>query len=108
MSMEAIYPNGNREVLAFVDNFQWNWQINYVFAEDVAPLVPKGTTIVTTAWHDNTSSNPNNPDPNQWVGWGQRTVDEMSHNWVDVTYLGQEEYERMVAERNAKATIAAP
>jgi len=101
MSMEAIYPNGNREVLAFVDNFQWNWQINYVFSEDAAPLVPKGTMIVTRAWHDNTTNNPNNPDPNQWVGWGDRTVDEMAHNWVDVTYLGQEEFERMVAERNA-------
>jgi len=101
MSMEAIYPNGRREVLSFVDNFQWNWQINYVFDEDVAPLVPKGTMIVTTAWHDNTAENPYNPDPNQWVGWGDRTVDEMAHNWVDVTYLGQEEYERMTAERNA-------
>ncbi|MEZ5489763.1 MAG: hypothetical protein R3F50_05535 [Gammaproteobacteria bacterium] len=103
MTMEAIYPNGNREVLAFVDNFQWNWQINYVFEEDAAPLVPKGTVIVTTAWHDNTAENPYNPDPNQWVGWGDRTVDEMAHNWVDVTYLGQEEFERMVAERNARA-----
>jgi len=103
MSMEAIYPNGNREVLAFVDNFQWNWQINYVFGEDAAPLVPAGTMIVTRAWHDNTTGNPNNPDPNQWVGWGDRTVDEMAHNWVDVTYLGEEDYERMLAERNARA-----
>ncbi len=103
MSMEAIYPNGSREVLAFVDNYQWNWQINYVFDEDAAPLVPKGTMIVTTAWHDNTTGNPYNPDPNQWVGWGDRTVDEMAHNWVDVTYLGQEEYERMLAERNVRA-----
>ena len=87
---------------AFVDNFQWNWQINYVFAEDAAPLVPKGTMIITTAWHDNTENNPYNPDPTQWVGWGDRTVDEMAHNWVDVTYLGQEDYERMLAERNAR------
>ncbi len=101
MSMEAIYPNGNREVLSFVDNFQWNLQINYVFDKDSAPLVPKGTMIVTRAWHDNTEANPYNPDPNQWVGWGDRTVDEMAHNWVDVTYLGQDEYERMVAERSA-------
>ena len=103
MSMEAIYPNGNREVLAFVDNFQWNWQINYIFDNDVAPLVPKRTMIVTRAWHDNTDANPYNPDPNQWVGWGDRTVDEMAHNWVDVTYLGQEEYEKMVAERKVVA-----
>lgn len=101
MSMEAIYPNGEREVLSFVDNFQWNWQINYVFDEDAAPIVPKGTMLITTAWHDNTTNNPNNPDPNQWVGWGDRTVDEMAHNWVDVTYLGQEEYERLIAERSA-------
>ncbi|NQV70784.1 MAG: hypothetical protein HQ498_12230 [Pseudohongiella sp.] len=103
MSMEAIYPDGNREVLAFVDNFQWNWQINYIFDEDSAPLVPKGTMIITRAWHDNTASNPYNPDPNQWVGWGDRTVDEMAHNWVDVTYLGQEEYEKLLAERNVSA-----
>jgi len=102
MSMEAIYPNGNREVLAFVDNFQWNWQINYVFDEEAAPLVPAGTMVITRAWHDNTEANPYNPDPNQWVGWGDRTVDEMAHNWVDVTYLGQEEYERMLADRNAR------
>jgi mono/diheme cytochrome c family protein len=101
MSMEAIYPNGEREMLSFVDNFQWNWQINYVYKEDAAPIVPKGTMIITTAWHDNTADNPYNPDPNQWVGWGDRTVDEMAHNWVDVTYLGQEEYERLVAERSA-------
>jgi len=101
MSMEAIYPNGEREMLSFVDNFQWNWQINYVYEEDAAPIVPKGTMIITTAWHDNTADNPYNPDPNQWVGWGDRTVDEMAHNWVDVTYLGQEEYERLIAERSA-------
>ena len=102
MSMEAIYPNGSREVLSFVDNFQWNWQINYIYEEDSAPLVPKGTMIITTAWHDNTENNPYNPDPMQWVGWGDRTVDEMAHNWVDVTYLGQEEYEKLVAERRAR------
>ena len=45
--------------------------------------------------------NPNNPDPEQWVGWGDRTVDEMAHAWVDVTYLEQEDYEMQVAERAA-------
>ncbi len=103
MSMEAIYPNGEREVLSFVDNFQWNWQINYVYDEEAAPIVPKGTMLITTAWHDNTANNPHNPDPDQWVGWGDRTVDEMAHNWVDVTYLGQEEYERLIAERSSAA-----
>lgn len=103
MRMEAVYPDGRTEVLSQVDNFQWNWHINYVYAEDAAPVLPKGTTLVFTAWHDNTEDNPNNPDPEQWVGWGDRTVDEMAHAWVDVTYLEQEDYEAIMAERAGDA-----
>lgn len=102
MSMEAIYPDGRRELLSHVANFQWRWHVNYIYADSAAPVLPKGTTLVFTAWHDNTSANPNNPDPEQWVGWGDRTVDEMAHAWVDVTYLEQAEYEQLVAERKAR------
>jgi len=104
MSMEAVYPDGRKEVLSAVNNFQWKWHVNYIYADQVAPLLPKGTVLVFTAWHDNTAANPNNPDPRQWVGWGDRTVDEMAHAWVDVTYLDQEEFDRLVAERKAKTS----
>lgn len=104
MSIEAIYPDGRREVLSMVSNFQWRWHVNYIYADEAAPVLPKGTVLVFTAWHDNTPSNPNNPDPEQWVGWGDRTVDEMAHAWVDVTYLEQAEYEQLAAERKAKRT----
>ena len=103
MSMEAVYPDGKRELLSSVSNFQWNWHVNYVYGDNVAPLLPKGTTLVFTAWHDNTAANKNNPDPTQWVGWGDRTVDEMAHAWVDVTYVDQADFDKMVAERKAKA-----
>ncbi len=104
MSMEAIYPDGKREVLSMVSNFQWRWHVNYIFADGAAPLLPKGTVLAFTAWHDNSAANPSNPDPEQWVGWGDRTVDEMAHAWVDVTYLEQADFDRLVAERKAKAT----
>jgi len=103
MSVEAVYPDGRKEVLSAVNNFQWNWHVNYIYADHTAPLVPKGTVLIFTAWHDNTAANPNNPDPKQWVGWGDRTVDEMAHAWVDVTYLDQEEFDRLVAERKARS-----
>ncbi len=103
MSLEAIYPDGRKEIISAVNNFQWNWHINYVYSSNVAPLLPKGTMLSFTAWHDNTAGNANNPDPSQWVGWGDRTVDEMAHNWIDVTYLEQDEFDKMVAERKAKA-----
>jgi hypothetical protein len=105
MSMEAVYPDGRREPLSMVSNFQWRWHVNYIYADDAAPLLPKGTTLVFTAWHDNTAANPNNPDPAQWVGWGDRTVDEMAHAWVDVTYLEQSDFDKLVAERKARTRI---
>ena len=99
MTMEAVYPDGRTEILSQANNFQWNWHINYIYADHVAPLLPAGTTIVITAWHDNTENNPNNPDPDQWVDYGQRTADEMSHFWIAVTHLDDEGYERLVEER---------
>ena len=108
MSLEAVYPDGRKEIISAVSNFQWNWHINYVYATDAAPLLPKGTMLAFTAWHDNTAANPNNPDPGQWVGWGDRTVDEMAHNWIDVTYLEQAEFDKLVAERKAKAAKVIP
>ena len=106
MSLEAVYPNGKKETISAVNNFQWNWHVNYVYDDSVAPLLPKGTTLVFTAWHDNTADNPNNPDPNQWVGWGDRTVDEMAHNWIDVTYLEQDEFDKLVAARKGRVKLA--
>ena len=61
-----------------------------------------GTCIKVTAWYDNTHANPNNPDPDQWVGFGDRTVDEMGHAWMNVTYLSDEEYAAWVAEQKTK------
>ena len=104
MSLEAIYPDGRKELINIVDNFQWNWHVNYVYEDEVAPVMPKGTVLKVTAWHDNRASNPNNPDPEQWVGYGSRTVDEMAHLWVDVTYLEDEDYERLAAQRKARAS----
>ena len=103
MALEAIYPDGRTELINMVSDFNWNWHVNYVYADDVAPVLPKGTVLNVTAWHDNRESNPSNPDPAQWVGYGDRTVDEMAHLWVDVTYLEDEDYERLVAEREAAA-----
>ena len=68
MAMEAILPDGTTQMLSYVDHFNFNWMNNYIYADDAAPVLPKGTIIHITAWHDNTAANPNNPDPNQWVG----------------------------------------
>jgi hypothetical protein len=106
MSLEAVYPDGRRETLSMVSNFQWRWHVNYIYADNAAPLLPKGTMLVFTASHDNTKDNKNNPDPEQWVGWGDRTIDEMAHVWIDVTYLEQADFDKLVAERKSRARAA--
>ena len=99
MSMEAILPDGSRQTLSSVDRFDFSWMNNYIYADDAAPVLPAGTVLHITAQHDNTSANPNNPDPNQWVGWGDRTVDEMAHAWVNVTFITEDDYQKTLADR---------
>ena len=101
MSMEAIYPDGRTEMLNYVDRFDFNWHVNYVYTDDSAPVLPAGTIIKLTAWHDNSSANRANPDPSQWVGWGQRSYDDMYHAHVNVVYLTDEDYDQIVEARKA-------
>lgn len=101
MSMEAILPTGETRMISMVSNYSFNWHTNYVYADDSAPLLPKGTILKITSWHDNTTANKMNPDPNQWVGWGDRTVDEMAHAWVNITYMNDEDFKAEVEKRKA-------
>jgi hypothetical protein len=108
MLLEAILPDSSRRTLSYVDHFDVNWMTNYIYADDAAPVLPKGTMIHVVAWHDNTAAHKGNPDPTQWVGWGDRTVDEMAHAWVNVTYITEDDYKEWLAKNpQAGAAIAA-
>jgi len=105
MLLEAVLPDGSTRTLSKVDRFDFNWMTNYIFADDAAPLLPKGTMLKVTAWYDNTRDNRNNPDPDQWVGYGDRTVDEMGHAWINVTYMSDQEYESELAKKQSATNI---
>jgi len=102
MQVEAILPDGSNQIVSYVGKFNFNWMTNYIYEDDAAPVFPKGTVIHVSAWYDNTRANPFNPDPDQWVGYGDRTVDEMAHAWMNVVYLNDDEYKALVEERKAK------
>jgi hypothetical protein len=104
--VEAILPNGTTQMLSHA-NFEFNWHLNYIYAADAAPVLPKGTILRITAWHDNTTANKANPDPNQWVGWGERTVDEMAHAWVNITYMSDDDYRAEIAKRKIQSSTVA-
>jgi hypothetical protein len=111
--MEAIYPDvradsarpgpARTETLSCVSNYQFGWHITYPYTDEAAPLLPAGTIIHITSWHDNTAANKYNPNPKNWVGSGQRTIDEMAFAWVSLTYLDDADFQRRVASRKAKA-----
>ena len=107
MTVEAIDPTNNRtQILSSVDHFDFNWHINYVYADDEAPLLPAGTVLHMIGIHDNTSANRRNPDPNMWVGFGERSVDDMLQVWLDIVYLDDADFQRLLEERRSKYQLS--
>ena len=102
MLLEAIHPDGRREVLTDATHYEQNWQITYTYK--TPHLFPAGTILHTVSWHDNTANNKHNPDPTAWVGWGSRTMDEMGHGWTDIAFLTEAQYQEELAARKKKPT----
>ena len=115
MCLEAIYPptkqaafsrsGGTRaEILSCVDRFNFGWVRAYTYADDAAPVVPAGTILHMISWHNNTPSNKINYDPTNWIGYGNRTIDDMSHMWLGYYNISEEEYNARTAARRGRAT----
>ena len=109
--LELIEPAANgrpkTEMVSCVDRFKFDWHVNYEYAEDAEPIVPAGTVIHQISFHDNTAANPSNPDPSNWVTWGERTADEMDDTRINYYFISEQEYkERVAARETAKAAKA--
>jgi hypothetical protein len=100
MTLEAIMPTGEVELLTDVAHFTWTWQITYPYKNP--PAFPKGTVLHMTAYHDNSPANKENPDPSAFVGWGDRTVDEMNIGWLDFYYISDQEYAELQKKKNKR------
>jgi hypothetical protein len=85
---EAVYPDGTKEILLSVPRYNFGWQSVYRCAEPVA--LPKGTKLHCVAHFDNSAKNPNNPDPEKTVYWGDQTWEEMMIGWIDYYYDKEE------------------
>ena len=107
MTLEAINLDNTTTILSSVDHFNFNWHINYLYADDVAPLLPAGTVLHMIGIHDNTAANPRNPDPSVWAGFGERSVDDMVQVWLNIVYLDDADFKRLVEERKAKPGLRA-
>ncbi len=89
MRYTAEFPDGRKDVLLEVDNYDFNWQLTYSPREPLQ--VPAGTKVTVEAVFDNSAGNTRNPDPSIDVRWGEKTTDEMMIGFLDYTYVNQEE-----------------
>lgn len=79
----ATLPDGTKQTLIHIPQWNLNWQAVYRYAEPVH--LPKGTTISLHYSYDNSDANPLNPNhPPVRVKGGNRSSDEMCHLWLQV------------------------
>jgi hypothetical protein len=81
MQILAELPDGRKQTLLSVPEYQFNWQFTYREKDPV--YLPKGTRIEVLARFDNSVNKPGNPDPNTNVRWGSASENEMMDGWIE-------------------------
>jgi hypothetical protein len=80
--LTAILPDGRTRPLIYIDDWEFNWNENYVYGDPIR--LPRGTRLRLESLYDNSSANPFNPNsPPAKVYLGEHLTDEMC-----VAYLG--------------------
>ena len=79
----ARLPDGTTRALIRIDDWDFNWQDEYRYAEPVR--LPAGSRITLRYVYDNSAGNPRNPDPSpRRVRFGPRATDEMAELMLQV------------------------
>jgi hypothetical protein len=101
MCLEAIWGI-NIETLT-CSGYDHNWVRGYDYADDVAPLLPKGTILHIIGYMDNSPSNKNVPDTRNWQGSGNRSVANMFIDLGQGVALSDEQFEQEMIKRRQSA-----
>ncbi|GAB5405847.1 MAG: redoxin domain-containing protein [Aureliella sp.] len=80
--LDAVKKDGSRTALLNVPRYDFNWQHTYYFAQ---PLdLDQFSELQFDAAFDNSTQNAFNPDPEQWVSWGDQSWEEMALGFFEV------------------------
>jgi hypothetical protein len=99
MCLEAIWGINVQTLTCAGYNHSWVRVYNY--ADEAAPLLPKGTILHVIGYFDNSPANKNVADPRNWSGSGHRSVDNMVINLMQAIFMNDEQFQSEMAKRRA-------
>jgi len=100
MCLEAIWGY-NIQTLSCV-GYDHNWVRGYSYADDAAPLLPKGTILHIIGYFDNTPGNKNVADPRNWSGSGNRSITNMFIDLGNRVSMTDQQFQQEMIDRAAK------
>lgn len=94
MTAYATLPNGERQWLLNIVDWDFNWQDSYRYRSPIS--LPAGTRLHMEFTFDNSEDNVRNPHvPPQRVRYGPDSTDEMGDLWLQVLAPGRQETARL-------------
>lgn len=99
MCLEAIWGMNIQQLTC--TGYDHNWVKQYIYEDDAAPILPKGTILHLTGFLDTTAGNKNMADGRNWTGGGRRSVSNM---FIDLGYsvqMTEEQFQAEMARRRA-------
>lgn len=103
MCLEAIW--GYTIQTLTCAGYDHNWVRGYTYADDAAPLLPKGTILHIIGYMDNSPTNRNVPDPRNWQGSGNRSVANMFIDLGEGVALTDQQFTEEMARRREKLKL---
>jgi hypothetical protein len=99
MCLEAIWGMNIQQLTCA--GYDHNWVKQYIYEDDAAPILPKGTILHLVGFLDTTSGNKNMADGRNWTGGGRRSVANM---FIDLGYsvqMTEEQFQEEMAHRRS-------
>lgn len=99
MKMVATPPGGTPFELLRIEDWDLDWQDQYLFKSPVS--LTKGTKLTVDIIYDNSDQNPENPfTPPRPISWGRESTDEMGS--ITMLAIAKNESERAFFEQDIK------
>ena len=93
----ATLPDGRREELIWIRNWDFKWQGDYGYVTPVA--LPKGSRVTMQITYDNTTNNVRNPNhPPQRVRFGMQSTDEMGELYFQILPGSSQDYMALIQD----------